>query len=343
MRCFTLANKLKQHGVQIRFISRHLPDYSCEILHKSGYEFIRLNSNSIDEDEDELTHSHWLGRSQEADAKETIKTLSDRVWDWIIVDHYALDARWEVMLRGSARHIFVIDDLADRIHDCDLLLDQNIYADIDTRYQNRVTEHTQLLLGPRYVLLREEFQRLRKVARIRTGSVKRLLVIFGGVDSDNYTGRVIEALINIEFVDLCVDVVIGAQHPFREQIISDCLRHGYFCHLQTNRIAELMSGADLAIGACGFTSYEIAAMQLPAILIPVTDIQAAVAKGLAERGIVYALFFQGVDIVEEIRATINKIINSSSTRTSMSFACRDFLDADGVQRVVNKILKYEIQ
>lgn len=341
MRCLTLADGLKQRGAKIRFVSRHLPDHSRGMLRERGYEFIGLNIETNDEEIDELAHAHWLGVSQQIDAKDTIQALSDRVWDWVIVDHYALDARWETAVRGVAKHILVIDDLADRLHDCDVLLDQNFYTDMIARYLNRVPAHSELLLGPRYVLLREEFQQLRNAALIRRGPVERILVIFGGVDADNYTGRVIEALANLDLNYLQVDVIIGEQHPFREQIISDCLRLGFFCHLQTNRMAELMSGTDLAIGACGFTSYEFAAMRLPAILIPVTDIQATVAKELAGKGLVYALFFQGKDIVEEISTTIKKMMDSSSSRTLMSLACHDFLDADGVNRVVNNIFEFE--
>lgn len=339
MRCLTLADELKQHGVKIRFVSRYLTDHSREMLRERGYEFIGLNSKSVEGDIDELTHAHWLGGSQQVDAKETISVLSDSVWDWMIVDHYALDARWETMLRESAKHILVIDDLADREHDCDVLLDQNFHADMETRYQGRVPSYCQLLLGPHYVLLREEFQAFRNSAKIRTGSVKRLLVIFGGVDADNLTGLVLEVLANLEPAKLEVDVVIGAQHPCREQIISDCSRLGYVCHLQTNRMAELMQNADLAIGACGFTSYEFAAMKLPAILIPVTEIQASVAQGLSNKGVAYGLPLLGANAAEGISAALNKMMASDSYRTAMSLACQNFLDADGVDRVVDKFFE----
>ena len=118
------------------------------------------------------------------------------------MDHYALDARWESVLRQTAKKTLVIDDIADRQHDCDVLLDQNFYADMQTRYTGKVPEHCQLLLGPRYALLREEFRQLREQITPRTGPVKRVLVFFGGVDADNYTARAIKALANIGSHDL---------------------------------------------------------------------------------------------------------------------------------------------
>jgi UDP-2,4-diacetamido-2,4,6-trideoxy-beta-L-altropyranose hydrolase len=337
MRSLTLANALKQRGPQIRFVSRHLPEHLRGMLAERGHEFVPLDGAQNDEALDELAHAHWMGVSQEQDATDSVRALSDEAWDWLIVDHYALDFHWESTLRPATKRILVVDDLADRQHDCDILLDQNFYRDMDSRYIGRVPAHCQLLLGPRYIVLREEFRQLRKYVKIRSGHVERLLVVFGGVDLDNHTRCVLEALNKLGLSSLRVDVVIGAQHPFREQIVSDCSRLGFFCHQQTNRMAELMSTADLAIGACGFTSYEFAAMKLPAILVPVTDTQATVVKGLSAKGIAYALFPQGEDFSEAISATLRKIIESSSSRTSMSLACHDFLDADGVSRVVRKL------
>lgn len=340
MRCLTLADALKQHGVQTRFISRHLPEHLCFMLAERGHKFVRLDGVQINEVLDELAHAYWLGVSQKQDATDSVRALSDEAWDWLIVDHYALDFRWESLLRQAARKILAIDDLADRRHDCDVLLDQNYFLDMDVRYASKVPVHCQLLIGPRYLLLREEFRQLRKHVKIRSGNVERLLVVFGGVDSDNYTGCVLEALSNLGYPFQQVNVVIGAQHPFQEQIAATCSRLGFLCHQQTDRMAELMATADLAIGACGFTSYELVAMQLPAILIPVTEIQATVVKGLSEAGIAYALFPQGKSLVEEIYTVLKKMIDSNSSRTSMSLACHDFLDADGVSRVVRKLNSY---
>ena len=341
MRCLTLADALKQRGAQIRFVSRHLPEHFRSMLAAKWHEFALLDTAQDNATLDGLAHAHWLGVSQTQDATDSIYALSDETWDWLIVDHYALDFRWETMLRQTTKRILVVDDLADRRHDCDVLLDQNYFVGMDVRYADKVPAHCQLLLGPRYILLREEFRQLRKHIKIRSGHVERLLVVFGGIDADNYTGCVLEALSNLGLNFLRVDVVIGAQHTFREQIVSECSRQGVFCHQQTNRMAELMSTADLAIGACGFTSYEFAAMQLPAILISTTDIQATVVKELSAKGVAYALFPQGKDTVKVISATLKKIIESSSRRATMSLACRDFLDTDGVNRVVNKTLEFK--
>src|SRR6185295_9144327 len=107
-------------GAHIRFIARHLPVYLREILDEKGHEFTLLDSISNDEEPNELPHAKWLGASQQQDASASIHVLSGDTWDWLVVDHYALDARWERMMRTVTKHILVIDDLADRTHDCDV-------------------------------------------------------------------------------------------------------------------------------------------------------------------------------------------------------------------------------
>jgi UDP-2,4-diacetamido-2,4,6-trideoxy-beta-L-altropyranose hydrolase len=155
MRSLTLADALKQRGTQIRFVSRHLPEHLRSMLMEKGHEFAMLDSAKSNVPLDELAHAQWLGVSQAQDAADSIQALSDGAWDWLIVDHYALDGRWESALRGTIKKIMAIDDLADRQHDCDILLDQNFYSDIDERYVGKVPESCQLLLGPRFQGIQE--------------------------------------------------------------------------------------------------------------------------------------------------------------------------------------------
>jgi len=151
-----------------------------------------------------------------------MQALADSHWDWLVVDHYALDVHWESALRPAAQKILVIDDIADRVHDCDVLLDQNFYTNMNARYTDKVPESCQLLLGPRYALLREEFRQQREQASPRKGPVQHILIFFGGVDADNYTGHTIQALHDIGVSGIHVDVVIDVQHPKRESIEASC-------------------------------------------------------------------------------------------------------------------------
>src|SRR5690606_24318036 len=122
------------------------------------------------------------------------------------------------VLRQAVPKIMAIDDLADRRHDCDLLLDQNLYLDAQRRYSEQVPHGSRLLLGPSYALLREEFAEARRGLRLRTGHVNRILVSLGGIDQRNHTRTVLDALIDLNAPEIAVDVVIGSQHPQRDQL-----------------------------------------------------------------------------------------------------------------------------
>ena len=280
MRTLTLAKELSKRGAKVRFVSRHLPEYLQDMLSEKVYEFRILDRPINETMQDELAHSKWLGTTQHEDAQDTTQALSDRIWDWLVIDNYALDARWESVLRKSAKRLLVIDDLADRMHDCDILLDQNYYADKETRYTGKVPVTCQLLLGPHYALLREEFSQWRQQVKPRTGSVKRILVFFGGVDADNFTGLTIDALARLGISGLHIDVVIGAQHPYREKIESACIEYMFSCYVQTDRMAELMATADLAIGAGGSATWERCCLGLPSLVVSLADNQTDIVKGL---------------------------------------------------------------
>lgn len=340
MRCLTLADGLVSAGAYVCFLSRHMPIYMQEFIASKGFEFNLLTTQNSDAQTDNLEHASWLGVSQQEDAISSIDIMREMKVDWLIVDHYALDFKWESLLRKHTRKLMVIDDLADRVHDCDMLLDQNYYSSMNSRYKKKIPPNCNLLLGPRYTLLRHEFERAQADIKPKGENVKRVLVFFGGIDAQNYTGQAILALNQLAHIQLDVDVVIGSQHPNRCQIIKDCDISGYSCHVQTSNISKLMADADLAIGACGFACYEFASMKLPAILIPLTHIQATVAKELLKLNLASVLFLDGEDSVKKMRDELIRLMDSTILRKSISAACSSFLDTNGVARVVNKIYEF---
>lgn len=336
MRCLTLANALKQHGAKIRFVSRHMPEYLRDILVGRGHEFMLLDGSPSDTRPGSLAHSYWLGTSQHTDAEDTLHALSDQAWDWLVVDHYALDARWETVLRKTAKNILAIDDIADRQHDCDLLLDQNFYQDMNTRYTEKVPAHCQLLLGPRYALLREEFRQLREQVRPRTEPVKRILIFFGGVDAGNFTGSALEALVSMGIADLHVDVVIGTQHPFREQLEITCAEHGVFCHVQTTRMAELILAADLAIGAGGSAVWERCCLGLPTLTICAADNQRKQIADAASEGLLYAPELND-ELIIGAKLHVRAFMENGYLRQAICSHGMQAVDGRGASRVVGSL------
>ncbi len=280
MRSLTLAKHLIALGAYVRFVSRHMPEYLQQYILAAGCDF-KLIAHSVSAQEfDDLQHSSWLGTSQEQDGNDTKKLLGDNIWDCLIVDHYGLDKRWESSLRDITKKIFVIDDIADRIHDCDLLLDQNLYIDMTGRYDAKVPAHCERLLGPDYAILRQEFIDAKKHARTRSAPVRNILVFFGGVDAVNCTSKAIEGLLSIDLAAIQINIVIGSAHPKIAEIEHTCYQHGMVCHIQTDRMAELVLHADLAIGAAGSASWERCCLGLPTLMISVADNQIGIAETL---------------------------------------------------------------
>jgi len=276
MRCLTLADQLRAEGAEVAFVCRELPGAMFDLLHTCGYRFAKLPLAEVGKD------------SQQFDAEETIQAAGqlfpDSI-DWVVVDHYELDVLWERMLRPHVCKLMVIDDLANRSHDCDLLLDQNYYRDQDQRYLGLVPEKCVTLLGPEYVLLRPEFAETKQRIRVRNGSVQRILVFFGGSDSTNQTQKALEALRLLERPDIEVDVVVGSTNPNRNtiQALCDELPNVTF-HCQVSNMAELILNADLAIGAGGAAMWERCYLGLPTITVVFAANQESTTEDVARLG-----------------------------------------------------------
>jgi len=335
MRCVALADAFRERNVNVLFLSRHMPQHIRDLLTDRGYEFADLGSAPAGPP-DELPHAAWLGTTQAADAAASSRALSDRRWDWLIVDNYALDCRWESALRPAVQRIAAIDDIANRRHDCDVLLDQNFYADMNDRYIGKVPPHCQMLLGPRFALLRQEFRRLRESVGARSGSVKRVLIFFGGVDAGNYTGLAITALADSGLTGIRVDVVIGATHPARQPIESQCRRLGFDLHVQTDRMAELMAQADMAVGAGGGAVWERCCLGLPSLAISAAGNQSRQIADAAGEGLVYAPDAPG-ELAPFLARQIRALIENSTLRQMISRNGMRTVDGHGVSRIVSSL------
>lgn len=286
MRCLALAGQLRRDGIDTHFVCRAHPGHLGEIILAQGHGLTLLPMGQ--DRSSDPAHASWLGASWEEDAAATADAVAGRKADWLIVDHYALDARWEGDLRSQAGRIMVIDDLADRPHDCDLLLDQNIHASPD-RYRNLVPEGCRLFLGPMFALLRPEFETGHGMARPRSGQVRRVLIAFGGTDPEDYTGMALTALDALRVPGIQVDIVVGMACPHREKLAERCASRPhtrFFC--QSNRLAELMAEADLAIGAGGAMTWERACLGLPAVVLPISANQFPISRGAASRRLAIA-------------------------------------------------------
>jgi UDP-2,4-diacetamido-2,4,6-trideoxy-beta-L-altropyranose hydrolase len=333
VRCLTLADRLKQRGLETRFICRSLPEHFRRILATKEHGLVVLCSSLSDQKHDISEYAVWLGVSQEQDANETIEGLADKTWDWLVVDHYALDMCWESRLREVVPNILVIDDLANRTHDCNLLLDQNCLPTSNASYSEMVPVDCKLLLGPRYALLREEFKAWHDSIEPRSGDVKRIFVFFGGVDAYGYTEHTIEALGGISHLDLRVDVVIGAQNPRREQIMTLCHQYSFDCHIEVTNMAELMAMSDMAVGAGGVNVWERCSVGLPAIVICIAENQKAQVEDAAREGLIYLPDMKN-HLAQSIQEHVKALSENKHLRHYFSIKGMQLVDGGGVDRVI---------
>ena len=335
MRCLVLAEELAKLGAYVRFICRHLSESQKRLITTKGCDVIVLRADDcVSQDKYKLAHSDWLGVSQSCDALGTKNVSSDRIWNWIIVDHYGIDICWENAVRTCNTRMLVIDDLYDRAHHCEIFLNQNIVEKPYQIYENKLPESASILIGPRYSLLRPEFEFFRRTVKIRQGSIKRILVLFGGADLGNMTGLTLEALTDFRQEEFQITVVIGELHTCRNEIENICFKRGYEFICQASNMAELMVHADLAIGAAGTTSWERCCVGLPSIIVSIAENQVPIAITLQKEN---ATFYLGTEKSlkrEKLIGALQSLIHNPSEVKEMSNRCFDLVDGRGVKRVI---------
>ena len=250
MRCLTLAKELRHRSRSVSFYCRSLEDHLIRTLQDEGFPVHVLQASTpAPETGEREPYARWLGVSWKADAEEFLDQLHGGPVDWIIVDHYALDSRWEERMRSGTNHLLAIDDLADRPHDADILLDANWHPDLFARYQGLLGPATQALLGPRYALLRAEFRSTIDGRKPRQGAVEKVLVFLGGSDPLNLTTVVLQALHSLNHNGLSIDVIAGPINPHHAELqaLAETFNNTRY-HRQVSDMAEFIQNADLAIG-----------------------------------------------------------------------------------------------
>lgn len=341
MRCLTLANALKQKGHKCHFICKAQAGNLIEKIKQNGHQAYAL-AVAIDDDKQvgdlayRLDHSHWLGSSQALDATQCQQLLSYHTVDWLIVDHYALDYEWESRLRAYAKQIMVIDDLADRAHDCDLLLDQNLGTQ-DTDYAHLVPSHCKLLTGIKYALLRPEFAEWRDYSLHRrqlAPQLKTLLINLGGVDKDNVTTQILKGLVESALPKDCtIQVVMGATAPHIDSVRSVASELPWQTKIIINadNMAELMANADLAIGASGSTTWERCCLGLPSIQLVTADNQAKIANHLKAQNIAFVIHQDSIR--SQLIQIINTLVENPQRLLEVSHKCSTITDGLGTEKV----------
>lgn len=341
MRCLCLAEQLRRYGAWVAFVCRLHEGHLSDLIESKKFILCRLENHSGDMVSGSgPQHMSWLGTDWETDCGETAKCIAsfEQKPDWVIVDHYALDHKWERQIRSVTKKIMVIDDLADRAHDCDLLLDQNIVENGDYRYSDIINEGCQLLLGPDYALLQPEYARLHKDVVLRSGKIKRIFIFLGGVDLSGFIAQVLESIVLLEKQDIQIDLVLGNCSNTRMQIeslVKAIPKINIYQNLPS--LSLLMMTADLAIGACGVTTWERMCLGLPSIVVTVAYNQEEIARYLDKNNLVKWLGRIGEIGLTEIQSALTCVIEAGIDE-SWSGRCHELVDGKGVYRAAVAVL-----
>lgn len=288
-RCLSVADALAKAGVTCHFAMTDHPENLAELVMGRGHVLHRLNPVAgAAPHPAPPPHAPWLAGSWQQDARQTRDILAMVQPDWLILDHYALDAMWEDTARGTTP-LAVIDDLADRPHSADLLLDSGLDR-LPRHYAALVPKNCKLLLGPEFSLLRDEFARLRSRAEQRRAThedVRSLLVTLGGMDPDNILQRLLDILIGLDLHRRFIITAIagrGSTLATPEGQARMRADHGIRVLSNVTNVGELILNADLCIGAAGSTSWERCCLGLPTLMLVLADNQSSAAARVADHG-----------------------------------------------------------
>ena len=325
MRCLTLAEAMRERGVEVRFICRdHVGNLNAWLQSKGFVVTVLPQAVEGDPPADDVS---------QRDAEQTILALGKNMPDWLVVDHYGFDVNWELRLKPFVGRLMVIDDHTGRSHDCDVLLDQNYSEDGLQRYTGLIPPECKTLIGPDYALLRKEFSELRGQIR-RRSSLDNILVFFTAGDDQ---GETLKAMRGVALFGKAkqVDVVVGSSNPHNATIKKKCDELHWTYHCQVDYMPSLIANADLVVGAGGSSNWERCALGVPALVTILADNQAAIAQALDGTEVVRNLGWfhqlEPIDYADALCALDGKRL------AYMSDKAMRIVDAAGAKRVVDAL------
>lgn len=342
MRCLTLAEALRARGADCLFVTRELQGHLAAFISKRGFAVSLLPPPSGRAPKGPPGHAAWAGVTWQQDLSDT-RAVVHRA-DWMIIDHYAFDARWQRGLTDRIGYVMAIDDLADRQHVATLLLDQNLGRALQD-YDCLIPDEARRLIGPRYALLRPEFASLREVALVRRcgARVSHLMISMGGTDAPNATLKVLRAIAIADLPSkLRISVVMGSRAPALENVraMASGMRALTTVLVDVSDMAQLMTEADVAIGAGGSTTWERCCLGLPSIIVETASNQAGAVAAMEKAG---AALGTGSPVEssfdERLVAALGQLLDPN-VNARLSRAAAELCDGQGADLVARSLEEY---
>ncbi|STX51385.1 putative polysaccharide biosynthesis protein [Legionella busanensis] len=320
LRCLVLASLLKKEGCNISFLCRDLPGNCYNFITEHGFEYHLLPFTAKQKN---LYLQHlpcddyqlWLGVSEEQDTLDTLSYLKHNATDFMVVDVYGLSILWETKIKSEVSKLMVIDDLANRQHDCDILLDHNFYINYDKRYNQLVPKECLKLLGPRYALINPQIYELKK-QQCLPFKIQRIIIFLGGTDLKNYTDIIIDSFLKSTLSECQVDIVLGKANPHARNLIQKYSNVANLSfHIQPSYYYKLLHKADLSINAGGVSALERLYINLPSLIVCMAENQKQICLDLHHCNLAY--YVENINQMTEILNNINMIMSILKDSTDM--------------------------
>jgi UDP-2,4-diacetamido-2,4,6-trideoxy-beta-L-altropyranose hydrolase len=329
-RCLSLAEALRKAGADVIFVTRLGGDVIPSLISAREFTHYQLpTERQYIASENDPAHAHWAQVDWQTDAADTLAAFVAQKPDWVIIDHYAFDARWHDYIREQADcRIAVIDDLGDRKLSADLLIDHNPTADPKSKYHlSNATVHRSLI-GSRYGLLGPDYAALPK--RIVSPNVDSIGIFMGGADADNLSCKMLKAARNAGFTGK-IEIISTSANPNLAELES-AVEADPNCTLKLDQpsLSAFFASHDLHIGAAGGATWERSCAGAPSVVFQSADNQGVVIDALLAANA--AICCRSVEL-DEVTAAIKQALSDWSLRQSLSDAASLLADGQGCVRV----------
>ena len=339
MRCLTLAGELTRQGHECWFICREHLGHLGDLIVSKGHNLTLLPASTNTPPQQHRSasddYARWLGVPWQEDANQTMDAISPLNADWLVVDHYVLDAQWESTLSSVADKIMVIDDLANRQHDCDILIDQN-YGRIAKDYKDLVPGHCKILAGVKYAILKSEYRNRKPL--IKSGEIKHCFLYFGGgfdslevlriaIDAFN-CDRLLNVNLHVVLPNIECDLNIKGNQDHLKRIIF---------HKNLPDLASLMINSDLSISAGGSTTWERCCVGIPSIVVSIAENQLPACVALESSGVIKYIGELPEFTIDKIRTFLFGL--SKEELIILQANSQNLVDGHGVGRIINTMFE----
>ncbi len=324
-RCLALSQNLKSNFNEIIFLINKSSLKITKILEKNKFKFLYLSEN-LNNDKSIIEFF-----------TNTLKDYSTHN-NFILIDNYSIDFTMESHIRHLFQKIIVIDDLANRKHDCDLLIDQNYYENFENRYDFILSKNTVKLLGPKYAIIRDEFKEIPKKQFQTDSKIKNILISFGGVDPTNECTKALKSIMSLQFEDVQITIIAGMfnQNFFKlNETYQNYKNIRIFQHV--DNLGELMSNADIFIGAGGTTTWERLYLGLPSMITIISENQHESVEFLSKQNQIINLGLAKNVSLSTYKKAITEL--NSEDLIQLSERNKQLIDGNGIQRIKKQIIE----